>query len=57
MLLEITKGVVKMKSNELKKQLERMAVKFTQLNDSEKSFIAGYIAGKEEERKKRKQSA
>ena len=41
-----------MKNEKRKDQIERLAKKFAQLSDSEKSFIAGYIAGKEEEKAK-----
>lgn len=40
-------------SKERVKQCETLAEKFTQLDESGKAFIAGYIAGKQEERQKR----
>jgi len=36
-------------SEERKALIERLAEKFVSLEDSEKSFVAGYMAGKEEE--------
>lgn len=39
-------------SEEKKEMVERLAQKFVSLPDSEKSFIAGYMARAEEEREK-----
>lgn len=39
-------------SEEKREMVERLTQKFVTLPDSEKSFIAGYMAGKEEERAK-----
>lgn len=39
-------------SEEKKEMVERLAQKFVSLPDAEKSFVAGYMAGKEEERAK-----
>lgn len=45
------RGGIRM-SEEKREMVERLAQKFTMLPDSEKSFVAGYMAGKEEERAK-----
>lgn len=41
-----------MSKAEKKQMIERMTKKFVALPDAEKSFVAGYMAGKEEERAK-----
>lgn len=41
-----------MSKDERIEMVDRLANKFVSLPDSEKNFIAGYMAGKEEERSK-----
>ncbi len=44
-----------MSKEERKEMIERLAEKFASLPDSEKSFIAGYMARAEEENARREQ--
>lgn len=41
-----------MSKNEKKELIEEIAEKFTSLNDNDKSYITGYMAGIQEERQK-----
>lgn len=38
--------------DERKEMIENIAERFTQMDDVDKSYIAGYMAGKQEERQK-----
>lgn len=42
-----------MSKDERKEMIENIAERFTQMDDVDKSYIAGYMAGKQEERQKR----
>ena len=39
-----------MSKDERKEMIENIAERFTQMDDDDKSYIAGYMAGKQEER-------
>lgn len=41
-----------MSKDERKEMIENIAERFTQMDDVDKSYIAGYMAGKQEERQK-----
>ena len=41
-----------MSKNEKKEMIEALAERFTQMDDADKSYIAGYMVGKQEERQK-----
>ena len=41
-----------MSKDERKEMIENIAERFTQMDDADKSYIAGYLVGKEEERQK-----
>lgn len=41
-----------MLKDERKEMIENIAERFTQMDDADKSYIAGYLVGKEEERQK-----
>lgn len=41
-----------MSKDERKERVKRIAEQFTEMDDADKSFIAGYMAGKQEERQK-----
>lgn len=41
-----------MSKDERKEMIENIAERFTQMDDADKSYIAGYMAGKQEERQK-----
>lgn len=41
-----------MSKDERKEMIENIAERFTQIDDVDKSYIAGYMAGKQEERQK-----
>lgn len=41
-----------MSNNERKEMIENIAERFTQMDDADKSYIVGYMAGKQEERQK-----
>ena len=40
-----------MSKDERKEMIENIAERFTQMDDVDKSYIAGYMAGKQEEEK------
>ncbi|MDO4331785.1 MAG: hypothetical protein Q4C58_03765 [Eubacteriales bacterium] len=41
-----------MLKNERKELVKNIAEKFTEMDDTDKSYIAGYLAGKQEERQR-----
>ena len=41
-----------MSKDERKELIENIAEQFTQMDDADKSYIAGYMTGKQEERQK-----
>ena len=46
------RSVTYMSKDERKEMIENIAERFTQMDDVDKSYIAGYMAGKQEERQK-----
>lgn len=53
---QVLKGGSSMSKEEKKMMIERMAKKFTGMDTEDKSFIVGYMTGKEEERLKWEQT-
>lgn len=49
---QVMRGGNHMSKDERKQMIEEMAEKFTGLEENDKSFIVGYMTGKEEERAK-----
>lgn len=41
-----------MSKDERKEMIENIAERFTEMDDTDKSYIAGYMVGKQEERQK-----